>query len=65
MDDALAWTEGSAHVPSRSGLTVRAVAEATRQVGASAQPHAAMSSKKLRSVKAARATTNGMAFKSR
>jgi transposase len=32
------WTEGSPHVPSRSVLTVRAGAEATRQVGALALP---------------------------
>ena len=32
------WTEGSPHVPSRAVLTVRAGAEATRQVGALALP---------------------------
>jgi transposase len=36
--EAKTWTEGSAHVPSRAVLTVRAGMEATRQVGELALP---------------------------
>jgi transposase len=36
--DVRTWTEGSPHVPSRAVLTVRAGAEATRQVGELALP---------------------------